>query len=146
MVVLETEATLTFFPRMPGLLATSRAMRKGEGSCEKLAEESQKCKHSPETVKQTKTKQPNKKQKTTSKLPPGSQHFEFLLELSYQPAVFKATRQLSCARGFGRQGPIRTQKAAPRAPGDKGRAPGRCRRLSRHLSPQATLCLALGLE
>lgn len=133
MVVLETEATLTFFPRMPGLLATSRAMRKGEGSCEKLAEESQKCKHSPETVKQTKTKQPNKKQKTTSKLSPGSQHFEFLLELSYQPAVFKATRQLSCAPGSDphpesgpksawgqrpRPGTLPTAEQAPVATGD----------------------------
>lgn len=64
------------------------------------------------------------------------------MELPHRPVVLKASGQLCSARGFGRPCLIRAQKAALRTPGDKCRAPGLCLRLSGHLSPRETPCLA----
>lgn len=125
---------LTFFPRMPRLLWTSCAMRKREGSCGQLAEENQKCKHSPATVKQTKTKKQIKNRKTPLKKNP----WLHILELSHRPVVLKATGLLCFAPGFSRPGPTRAQISALRAPGGKHRGPGLYLRLSGHRSPRTT--------
>lgn len=68
------QITLTFLPRMARLLWTSCAMRKREGSYGQLAEENQKCEHSPATVKQTKTNK-QKNRKTRYKKISLAQHF-----------------------------------------------------------------------